>query len=397
MTKFATTAAFVLGATLCTAGAAQADDMVIGFAVAQSGGFQPYDESGTKMAQLVIDQINGRGGLLGRRLVTVMADTKSDRVEGVRAAKDVLAAGAELVIVTCDYDFGAPAALEAQKAGVVAVSICAGDAKMGPVGIGPMAFSANRAGPVDGAMMAQWARQKKGFSKAYMITDQTIDYSKSQCAGFEWAWQDLGGELTGRDTFSAADSTVAAQVSALGAAVQKGDVDVVMLCTFLPNGASALRQIRAAGIDVPIMSGEAMAGTFWTEAVPGLSEFYTAQFASVSNDPRPEVQELLTQFEQKHGAPLVEPSAFPIYAWLHLWQKTVTEIGTTEGKAVAAAFESYKEVPTLFGPYTFTNMLHIQDKAQIAVVGIKDGKPDSFELVDAAKPVPQEVLFRRAN
>lgn len=270
MTKFATTAAFVLGATLCTAGAAQADDMVIGFAVAQSGGFQPYDESGTKMAQLVIDQINGRGGLLGRRLVTVMADTKSDRVEGVRAAKDVLAAGAELVIVTCDYDFGAPAALEAQKAGVVAVSICAGDAKMGPVGIGPMAFSANRAGPVDGAMMAQWARQKKGFSKAYMITDQTIDYSKSQCAGFEWAWQDLGGELTGRDTFSAADSTVAAQVSALGAAVQKGDVDVVMLCTFLPNGASALRQIRAAGIDVPIMSGEAMAGTFWTEAVPGL-------------------------------------------------------------------------------------------------------------------------------
>ena len=396
MKKSSRIAAVVLASAL-GAGAAQADDMVIGFAVALSGGFQPYDESGTKMAELVIDQINDQGGLLGRKLKAVMADTKSDRVEGVRAAKDVLAAGAELVIVTCDYDFGAPAALEAQKAGVVTVSICAGDAKMGPIGIGPMAFSANRAGPVDGAMLAKWGREKKGFSKAYMITDQTIDYSKSQCAGFEWAWQDLNGELTGRDTFSAADTTVVAQVSALSAAVKKGDVDVVMLCTFLPNGASVLRQIRAAGIDVPIMSGEAMAGSFWTDAVPGLSEFYTTQFASVANDPRPEVQELLAQFEAKHGAPLVEPSAFPIHAWLNLWKKAVTEAGTTEGSAVVKALEAYNEEPTLFGSYSFSSALHIQDKAQVAIVGLKDGKPDSFEIVDAGKPVPQQVLFRRAN
>lgn len=396
MKRSKTMAAAMLAAAL-GAGTAHADDMVVGFAVALSGGFQPYDESGTKMAQLVIEQINSQGGLLGRKLTTVMADTKSDRVEGVRAAKDVLAAGAELVIVTCDYDFGAPAALEAQKAGVVVVSICAGDAKMGPIGIGPLAFSANRAGPVDGAMLAKWGRETKGFSKAYMITDQTIDYSKSQCAGFGWAWQDLGGELTGRDTFSAADTTVSTQVSALSAAVQKGDVDVVMLCTFLPNGSSVLRQIRAAGINVPIMSGEAMAGAFWTDAVPGLSEFYTAQYASVANDPRPEVNELLAQFQAKHGAPLVEPSAFPIYAWLNLWKKAVTEAGTTDGKAVVAALEAYNDEPTMFGPYTFNKTLHIQDKAQIAVVGLKDGKANSFEIVQAGKPVPQEVLFRRAN
>lgn len=397
MTRMRTTTLALAGALAMTGTAAKADDMVIGFAVALSGGFQPYDESGTKMAELVIDQINQGGGLLGRQLKTVMADTKSDRVEGVRAAKDVLAAGAELMIVTCDYDFGAPAALEAQKAGVAVVSICAGDAKMGPVGIGPMAFSANRAGPVDGAMMAKWGRETKGFQKAYMITDQTIDYSKSQCAGFEWGWQDLGGTLTGKDTFSAADSTVAAQVSALSAAVQKGDVDVVMLCTFLPNGASVLRQIRAAGIDVPIMSGEAMAGSFWTDAVPGLSDFYTAQYAGVSNDPRPEVQELLKQFEAKHNAPLVEPSAFPIYAWLNLWRDAVTAAGTTEGKAIVAALEGSKDLKTLFGPYNFTSTLHIQDRSDIAVVGLKDGKPASFEIVPAGKPVPQEVLFRRAN
>ena len=61
------------------------------------------------------------------------------------------------------------------------------------------------------------------------------------------------------------------------------------------------------------------------------------------------------------------------------------------------ALETYNEEPTLFGSYSFSSALHIQDKAQVAIVGLKDGKPDSFEIVDAGKPVPQQVLFRRAN
>ena len=43
----------------------------------------------------------------------VTADTKTDRAEGAKAGLEVIDKGADLVIVSCDYDFGSPAALGA--------------------------------------------------------------------------------------------------------------------------------------------------------------------------------------------------------------------------------------------------------------------------------------------
>lgn len=106
-----------------------ADDIVIGFSVALSGPMQAYDGDSTRMAKLFIDQTNAKGGLLGRQLRAVDADTKSDRAEGAKAGLAAVQAGSVLVFATCDYDYGAPAALQAQRAGVISVFLCAEDPK----------------------------------------------------------------------------------------------------------------------------------------------------------------------------------------------------------------------------------------------------------------------------
>lgn len=125
-------------AAACLSSAAEAaDDIVIGFAVAQSGPVAGYDDNGTKTAQIFIDDVNAKGGVLGKKLRGVFADTKSDRAEGAKAGQEVVSQGADLVIGTCDYDFGAPALLQAQKAGKISVFLCAEDAKAGVAGVGP--------------------------------------------------------------------------------------------------------------------------------------------------------------------------------------------------------------------------------------------------------------------
>ncbi|KAB2893321.1 MAG: ABC transporter substrate-binding protein, partial [Kofleriaceae bacterium] len=91
------------------------DEVTVGFAIALSGFVAPYDDGPYKAAQLAIDDINAKGGLLGKKIVHVAADTASDPAQGATAATDVLSKGAELVMVTCDFDFGAPAALVAQS------------------------------------------------------------------------------------------------------------------------------------------------------------------------------------------------------------------------------------------------------------------------------------------
>ena len=101
-------------ASLVSAEAARAEDkpIVIGFATATTGWIAPYD-NGVKAAEMAIEEINAKGGLLGRKLVSVYSDTKSDRAQGAKAGLDVIQKGADLVVVTCDYDMGAPAGLAA--------------------------------------------------------------------------------------------------------------------------------------------------------------------------------------------------------------------------------------------------------------------------------------------
>src|SRR6516225_7020141 len=113
---------------------AESKEIVLGFAVALTGWMNAYDGDSTKMGKLWIDQTNAKGGLLGRKLKWVEADTKTDRTEGAKAGQAVIDQGAELVFVSCDYDFGAPAGLQAQKAGVISVFLCASDPKAGVAG-----------------------------------------------------------------------------------------------------------------------------------------------------------------------------------------------------------------------------------------------------------------------
>jgi branched-chain amino acid transport system substrate-binding protein len=159
---------------------ARADDgITIGMAVAMSGWMEAYDGEATKMAQLWVDQQNAKGGLLGKPIKVISGDTKTDRVEGAKVGQALIQQGANLLLVSADYDYGAPAGLQAQKAGVISVFMGASDPKAGVIGVGPLSFTANNAGQLEGAVMADWGMKKKGVKKGYMLIDETIEYNKS--------------------------------------------------------------------------------------------------------------------------------------------------------------------------------------------------------------------------
>ncbi len=374
--------------------AAAADDIVIGFSVALSGPIQAYDGDSTRMAKLFIDQTNEKGGLLGKKLRAVDADTKSDRAEGAKAGLAVVQAGAVMAFVTCDYDYGAPAALQAQRAGIISVFLCAEDPKAGILGVGNLSFTASGAAQLQGAVLAKWAVEKKGWKNGYVLLDDSVEYDKSVCAGYDWIYPMKGGTIVGRDSFKNGDASIASQVTRLATAIREKKVDNVMLCTYDPGGASAIRQIRAAGIDVPILSGSSMDGNYWLAAVPNLKDFYIAVQAAVVGDPRPEVTALADAFKAKYGSLPASQYAFPVYAFLQLWAKAVTEAGTTDPKAVAAKLETFENVPTVLGPRSFTNKLHIQVKIPLMIEDVVDGADKVIDAQDLTEAVPNDVLYR---
>src|SRR5712672_1974956 len=191
-----------------------ADEIVVGFATAASGFMQAYDKPAQDAAMIRIDEINKAGGLLGRQIKVVAVDTKTDRAEGAKAGLEVIDKGADLVVVSCDYDFGVPAALAAQAAGKISFFLCAESIKAGIQGVGPNSFSASVLAAVQGATMAEWSYTKKNSRDYYRLLDNWTEYNKGICDGFDYMLPKLkDAKLVGSDIFKNDDTSVASQIT----------------------------------------------------------------------------------------------------------------------------------------------------------------------------------------
>ena len=385
-----------LAATTCLAGPVLADDerIVVGFATAETGFMQGYDKPAQDAAMIRIKEINEAGGLLGKQIEVVNADTKTDMAEGAKAGLSVVDAGADLVVVSCDYDFGAPAALAAESSGLISFFLCAESVKAGIQGVGPNSFSASVLAAVQGATMADWAYQEKGARSFYRLLDTWTEYNKGICDGFDWMLPQLAdAKLVGEDTFLNEDASIAAQISRIKALPE--EPDAIMLCSMMPGFVSAVKQIRAAGINSMILNGSGADGSYWMSAVPDLSNFYVpAQGSVYGDDPNPEVNAFNTKYEAATGAPPATQYTYPGYIMIDVWAKAVERAGTTETAAVVAELEKMKDEPTLFGPRTFTSDLHHQNKAEYRIIGTEKGKPAVIGSWTIAAPLPLDAPMK---
>ena len=387
-------AAVLLAAGVARPISAEENPIKVGFAVALSGWMEPYDTGPARMAEFAIEEINARGGLLGRKIETLYTDTKTDVAQGAKAGVELIEQGVEFLVLSCDYDYGSPAALAAEQAGVVSFSTCAGDPLMGIQGVGPHTFTAAIAAQVQGAVDAEWGYYEKGYRKAYVLLDTFVEFNKSVCAGFDWAWERLPeAKVVGLDTFHFEDPSIASQITRIKNLAEQPDV--IMICSFPPGGASAIRQMRAAGIDTPIITGQGFDGNFWLNSVPNLGEFYLMGVGSVyGNDPRAKVNEIVDNYNQKFGEPPVSAHSLTGYLMIEMWSKAVERAGSTEGDAVVTALESFRDEPTFVGQRTFSNQLHIANQGSFLMLEVVNGEHKALGFYTNKDPVPMEVLFR---
>jgi branched-chain amino acid transport system substrate-binding protein len=374
---------------------AQADDDVVkfGFAASESGWLKAYSGPATQAALIAIDDWNAKGGLLGKKIVPVFADAKTDRVESKKAGISVLNEGAQALAVDCDYDFGAPAALAAQNAKKISVFLCAESVLAGVQGIGKYAFSSSVLAAVQGAAIAEWGWKKRGWRTGYILLDDVIEYNKGICYGFDWMWREvLGGEVIGHDVFQNEDPTIQPQIDRLKAAGTAPDY--IQMCTYGQGGVSAIKQLRNAGVDTPIGNGSSMTGTYWLDAVPDLSNHFVPEQASVyGDDPRQAVLDFNEAFKAKTGEYPISQYTYPGYVVFEMWAKAVEKAGTFDSDAVVDALESFRNEPVLVGTRTFSKTLHHQAQAPYLIIETIDGKPRVVDSWTISEPVPMDVLF----
>ncbi|BCP52219.1 branched-chain amino acid ABC transporter substrate-binding protein [Kaistia sp. 32K] len=382
------TAAAMASLPLLAARAAE-EAVIIGAATASSGWMAPYDEGPVSAAQVAVDEINEAGGVLGHPLKLVHVDTKTDRAEAAKAAAQLAGQGAKAIIVSADFDMGGPAALVANQEGVLAFSTNGADIKLGNKAVGPYVFTLATEAEGAGALLADWAYRKQGWKTGYLLEDTALEYTKSLARGFKAGWTKVAGAdaLVGEDSYKNADPSVAAQVSRLAALDKKPDF--IFLAGVTPGFPAVLRQLRAAGIDAPVIGGVGFDGDEWHGALPpeALTKVYYGSYSSArGDDPRPEIASFLERFKARNGGkpPASGGLAVSGYSAVYAWARAAERAGSVEPAKVLAELEKFKDEPLLVGPTTFTPDLHINRSRATLIVGFDNAKATPLGYYDPA-------------
>lgn len=375
------------------------DPLNIHIVAAKTGIISPFDIQPAEAFMMAIDEINAAGGIAGQQATVTWTDTKSDPALTTQIAQEAVDAGANIIVTTCDFDFAAPAATVAQANNIPALSLCLGDRKgTDLVTIGPMSLSPSPGNAFKGSAAAEFAYNDKGWTKAYVLQDDLLEYTKSLGEYFKGRFTELGGEVVGEDVFTGNEQLdPAANVTRARDAAK--DADVIIIPSVVPAATTMIKAIRDAGIDTPIMMpGAAVDGTLVTGAIPNISDFYSLPFACMpaycEGDPDPDVKVFADAFKAKTG---IDPYlAYPVlsYELGKALAAAVETAGSTDGPAIIKAFETMPPTDYLTGPIAWSETCHHTTGRQQRVVEYQDGKgkfvtlitPEKIGAVDPGNP-----------
>jgi branched-chain amino acid transport system substrate-binding protein len=364
---------------------ADSGPIVLGQASGQSGWLTAYDGPASQGARIAMDEINAKGGINGRKLKLVSADHQSDANLALRAGQEVLDEGAQILLASCNYEHAAPVARLANSKKQVVFSYCAGEPLLTRQSGDANRYTFDMGNETNGvgASMATFAHAK-GWRKAYVLGDTTSNYTRQMCEFATDAWKGLDGtSVVGTDTFKNDDASVAGQIANIKSKGSKADF--IFFCSTLPGAATAVRQIRSAGIDLPIVTGDGMDSPAVTKAIPKLSDFYESVSASVyGDDPDPKVNEFFANFQKRTGKKPDGSYALMGYSIVYALQKAIEDAGTTDGPKLMAALESFDKVQLPIGPMTFNAEQHVDPKRPEKIIGFTRGKPAYVQTVEPA-------------
>lgn len=358
-------------------GEAEEGPIVVGGAFSVTDWMAAYDEPPRQGAIAAINYLNEQGGVLGRQLRLIESDSKSDPAVAGQAAVELLDRGAVVLITPCDFDIGAPVGIEAQRAGVPAVSTCATSPGF-PDAVGDMLFMASFGNNTQSAAAAEWAYQDRGWRTTYLVVDQSIDYTRTLGEYFQSRFEELGGSVLGQDTYQFGDEDFSSQIAKIQNLPE--EPDFLYISSLVPDIGTILRQLRAAGIDLPVLGGDGYEADLLVEVAgpeAANNTFFTTH-GFMGPGVNEQVDLFIDRYQQEFGQP--PETSFHGTGWdtVMIIAEGIRRAGTTDGAAVRDAIEAIRDLPVATGrSLSYAPDSHVPTKS-VAVIEVVDGE---FQLV----------------
>lgn len=368
---FITLSVIALAVFLAFPAAAQ-DTIKLGALYNLTGGMSSIDAPALNGAKLKAKLINEAGGLLdGKKLEVLGIDTKTDQKAAATGAKKALSEGVVAGLGYGDTTFVMAAAPLFQDKGVPFVTSGATHPEL-PKWVGEYMFMTPFGDDDQSFAIADYTYNKLGARNVVVWTDNSMDFTKALSTFFKQRFTELGGKVVVEDFFMMGDKDFSAQIARLKNTDPKADA---VFISAIPNEAGlTVKQIREAGLDLPIVSGDGF-DTELVTTVPGPKLANDVYFSTHTyrEDKRPEVLEFIAAYEKEYGRPPENAFAALGFDAVGLIADGIKRAGTTEGKALAKALSETKGYKAVTGEISYTRPSGVPVKG-VSIISVKEGK-----------------------
>ena len=368
--KFIALAAIVLALP-----AHAADSVKIGFNVPLTGFAAADGNSARNGVELAIEQANADGGINGKQIELVVYDDQASPKEAVPIATKLIESDGVAVGISGSYSGATRAAAGVfQEAGVPYISAFAVHPEITKAG--DFVFRTSFVGEVQGRAGAKLIGKSLGKKKVVVITLKN-DFGKSLAAGFKEAASQFGIEIAAEYEYSIKDR----QFGPIVSKVKADAPEAIYASGYFFTAGPLVSQLRAAGVDVPIIGQEGYDSQKFIEIAGAASEGVIITTSLDRDSTVAETKDFIAQFEKRAGfkVDMVAASAHTA-AWVAV--TALRKADAADKKAVRDAIAA-TELQAATGLIAFNKLGEVMKDVQVQVV--KDGNWHHHSVISDAK------------
>jgi len=278
---------------------------------------------------LATEELNAAGGLLGRQINLVIEDDEGSAPLSVAAFRK-LTIQDRLSIVMGSSTSGATMAIGplAQEQGVVLIT--PSGTNINVTRAGDFVFRACFIDPFQGIVGADFAYNDLGARRAAVLYDAGADYNTGLANAFMTRFRERGGQIVADEAYQTNDVDFNAQILRIRAA----NPEVIYLPNYYNDIALQAMQLRAQGVNVPLMGGDGWSGVSENAGREVIGSFWSAAFAADTTDPKGAA--FVRAFQARFNRPASQFAALG-YDTMMLVADAIRGAGNTEARAVRDA------------------------------------------------------------
>lgn len=306
-------------------------DIVIGGIFPLSGSVAVYGVECKNGVDLAIEEINAAGGINGKKVFLVSEDDEGNPDKTVVAFKKLTTRdGVGIVIgsLTSGCTNAITTLSQAKKVLQIAPAATAPEI----TSAGNYIFRACFIDPFQGTVGGKFSAETLNAKRAAVLYDLGNDYSVGLYENFVKAFKADGREVVAVDSYSTGDKNFNAQLTK----IKNANPDVVYLPDYYATVALIAKQLRAQGINTPIVGADGWDGLTTVAGSEVLNGYYSNHYSADSTESV--VQKFVSAFNEKYSK---DPNSFAAlgYDCVYMIRDAMVASGSSDVASVRDAME----------------------------------------------------------